>query len=354
MNNRETQFIDEIIKRFHSRRFSRKVVKSFHLWLISSEDYTAKDEAMSEVWQETPHSVTRSVYRSLDAVKARLGMVRSSAGKHKPVRLNRAARIASRVAAIMLPAALIVGAYFIMSNVTGKVEWTCVEVPYGQTGYHKLADGTEVWLNSGSSLEYPMKFKGRKRDVKLNGEGLFNVTPDKRKPFVVRTEHMSTQVVGTEFNISCYDNKKTESVTVLSGRVDVTTSDNKTHNLMPNRQLTHWIGTGQTEIEDVDASSMIRWREDGLVFEESTFEDILCALQRKYNLRVVVDSANFTGSLYRMQFVNGEPLDYVLDVVHSVVGLPYKLEDGTLTVGSNLEKAQDLTMRKRLQQRDAK
>ena len=348
MKNREPIFVEEIIKRFHSRRFPRKVANNFHLWLLSSRDYTAKDQAMSEVWLDTPYSVTRSAYRSLDTVKVRLGMTEPKRGS---IRLN---RVAMRVAAVLLPAMLMVGAYFIVSGGAGNVEWASVEVPYGETGYYMLADGTEVWLNSGSHMEYPVEFKGRKRDVKLYGEGFFDVAGNKRKPFTVHTEHMSTKVVGTQFNVSCYGNQKHESVTVLGGQVDVTTPDNETHSLVPDRHLTHSIADGQTQIEEVDAASMIRWRENGLVFDNSTFEDILCALQRKFNFRIVIDSANFNGSLYRMQFVNGEPLDYILDVVHSVAGLPYTFEAGTLTVGSDLKNAQELAMKKRLLQRGGK
>lgn len=347
MKNRELRFVEEIIKRFHYRRFSRKVVKNFHLWLLSSKDYTAKDKAMNEVWLDTPYSVTRSVYRSLAAVKARLGM---GGSEKASVRLN---RVAARVAAVMVPAILMVGAYFLYDGM-GNAELVRAEVACGETGYYVLADGTEVWLNSGSYLEYPAKFKGRNRNVKLYGEGFFDVAPNKRKPFIVHTEHMSTKVLGTEFNICSYDNQRHECVTVLTGRVDVTTKDNKTHNLVPDRHLIHWIEEGHTEVEEVDAASMIRWRENGLVFENSSFEDILYALQRKYNFKVMIDSANLSGALYRMQFVNGEPLNYILDVVHSVVGLPYKLENDTLIVGSDQKNALELAAARQLKDKGGK
>ncbi len=345
MDNQETRFVEEIIERFHSGRFSRKVWKKFHLWLLSPKDYTAKDEAMNKLWLSLPNSVTRSVYRSLDAVKSRLGMSRLL--RREPVR---AGGIAARVAAVLLPAAVIVGAYFMVSGGVGKVEWASVDVPRGTTGYQELADGTKIWLNAGSRLEYPVKFKGRKRDVKLYGEGFFDVAPNKRKPFAVQTRHMTTEVVGTEFNISCYGNQKNENVTVLSGSVDVTTSDSKTHNLVPDRHLTHRIEDGHTEIQEVDAASMIRWMDDGLVFENSTLEDILCALQRKYDFKVVADPAVMTGALYRMKFVNGEPLEYMLDVVHSVAGHPYRFENGVLEVGGSLKSTQEQAMKNRLQQ----
>lgn len=335
MKNRDPKLIREIINRFHSKRFSGKVKRNFHQWLIQPEDYSAKDEAMNELWHDVVVKVTGSVYKSLDMVKAKLGMVPP---KKQTVPLQ---RVLTRVAAVMLPAALIVGSYFIYEAAGNQAEWVRIETPYGKTGCYYLADGTCVWLNAGSSLEYPEKFRGRKREVRLNGEAFFDVTPDKRKPFVVVSDHLRTTVLGTEFNVCSYGNQRHESVTVLSGSVNVTTKDDQMHHLVPDRHLTHWIEDGNTDIEEVDAASMISWLTSGLVFENSTLEDILCGLQRTYNLKVIVDSAQLTNTIYCMKFVNGESLDYVLDVVHSLVGLPYRLEGDMLVIGSDTSNASE-------------
>lgn len=348
MKNSESRFTREIIKRFHSGRFPQKVVMNFHLWLLSSDESETKDETMNEVWLDSPYSVKRSTYRSLDRVLFRLGMAQL---RKRPAGSKSFGRIASRVAAVLLPVALLIGTYFILSNNPSHVEWARLEVPNGETGYRMLADGTEVWLNAGSSLEYPVKFAGRQRDVKLYGEGFFSVAENARKPFTVHTEHMTTKVVGTEFNISCYDNQLNESVTVLDGRVDVTTGDDRrVHSLDPDSQLTYWED-GRTNVEEVDASALIRWRESGLMFEDSTFEDILSALERKYDLTIEVDSIHLTDARYRMQFVNNESLEYILDVIHSVVGLPYRLDRDVLWVGNDVEGTQSTAIiNRRLQE----
>jgi ferric-dicitrate binding protein FerR (iron transport regulator) len=122
-------------------------------------------------------------------------------------------------------------------------------------------------------------------------------------------------------------------VTVLDGLVDVTAGAT-THSLVPDRQLTFGVEEGEARVEEVDAASLIRWRENHLIFEDCTFNDILCSLERRFDLKVAVDPKYLTDARYRMQFVSGEPLDYILDVVHSVVGLPYKLDGKELIVGS--------------------
>jgi ferric-dicitrate binding protein FerR (iron transport regulator) len=328
MNNRDPKLIREIITRFHAKRFSGKTARDFQRWLILPENYSAKDEAMNEVWDSLVSTITGSTYKSLKKVKIRLGMT-SSKKSATPLR-----RTMLRVAAVLLPAALVVGGYFTMQRVNDNVEWARVEVPNGQTQTYTLADGSTVCLNAGSVLEYPVEFRGRERQVKLRGEGFFKVTPDKSKPFVVTSPRLHTTVVGTEFNISAYDNQLHESVTVLSGQVDVATPEGAIHQLTPNTHLTHWIESGSTDVEEIEASSIVGWMNDELVFENSTLEDILCGIRRKYgDLKVVVDSTCLTNTAYRMKFTHGESLEYVLDVVHKVTGVRYTLNGDTLTIG---------------------
>jgi ferric-dicitrate binding protein FerR (iron transport regulator) len=305
------------------------MTRNFHLWLIQPEDYLTKDEAMNLIWEELVSTITKATYKSLNEVKARLGMI-SLEEETVPLR-----RKLMRVAAVLLPVVFVVGGYFVSRQMAADRELVRMETPYGKTEQCTLADGTVVHLNAGSLLEYPVRFRGKERQVRLRGEGFFKVTPDKRKPFTVISRNLQTTVLGTEFNIKAYDNQKNESVTVLSGEVNVATPDGTTHDLTPNRHLTHWDDTGATDVEYVDAASMVSWINDGLVFENSTLEDILVGLQRKYSdLRVVVaDSTQLTNTLYRMKFDNNESLDYILDVIYKVSGVPYTLDGDTLTIG---------------------
>jgi ferric-dicitrate binding protein FerR (iron transport regulator) len=328
MNSCDPKLIRQIVARFHSSRSSGKTVRYFHKWLLSSEDYTVKDEAMHEVWDSMDSTVTASTYKSLELVKVRLGMIPP---KKSTTSLR---RTLLRVAAVLLPAVLVIGTYFGIREFNNNVKWARVETPYGKTEQYTLADGTTVWLNAGSSLEYPVRFRGEQREVKLRGEGFFKVTPNEHKPFVVISNHLRTTVLGTEFNVKAYDNQRNESVTVLSGEVNVVCAGGDIHHLTPNNHLTYWTEGGDTEIVDEDAASIMGWVSDGLVFENSTIEDILCGIQRKYSdLKVVVDSTKLTNTVYRMQFTHDESLEHVLDVVHKVTGIEYTLNGDTLIIG---------------------
>lgn len=332
MKNQSPKLIQEIISRFHRKRFRAKAKSNFHLWLISQKDYVAKDMALHEVWHSIPSAVTNETFRSLHKVKIKLGMTHP---RKQTIQMN---RILARVAAVFLPVVMFIGGYFIYESMNRPAEWARMEVPYGDTAHHVLDDGTNVWLNAGSVLEYPVKFRGKQREVRLYGEGFFDVAPQKRMPFIVQTECLKTQVVGTIFNVCCYGDLDLECITVLGGQVVVTTQDNEMHELVPNNHLTYLKDGMETIVEEVDAASMICWMQNGLVFEESTYEDILHTLRRKFNIKVIVDPAHYSNTKYRLWFINDEPLEYILEVVHQLIGLSYKFENETLTVGEKTEK----------------
>ena len=108
-----------------------------------------------------------------------------------------------------------------------------VVVPAGQRVELRLADGTKVWLNSKSRLEYPSSFGRRSRRVTLCGEGYFEVAHDERKPFVVETGQYDVRVLGTTFNVYAYDNDRAAFETALmEGSVEVSSRSDASQRLV--------------------------------------------------------------------------------------------------------------------------
>ena len=102
-----------------------------------------------------------------------------------------------------------------------------IHVPTGQDVEIMLADGSKVWLNSGSTLTFPSKFNGKKRLVELDGEGFFEVKSDKEHPFIVFTSKYQVKAVGTSFNIYDYQDSPQFEAALLNGKVEVTTNAKK-------------------------------------------------------------------------------------------------------------------------------
>ena len=118
-----------------------------------------------------------------------------------------------------------------------------IHVPTGQHVEIMLADGSKVWLNSGSTLTFPSKFNGKKRLVELDGEGFFEVKSDKEHPFIVKTKQLTVEATGTAFNVNAYAPDHVAAVTLVKGKVAVTLDQKKTISLSPGEKIDYNLGT---------------------------------------------------------------------------------------------------------------
>lgn len=158
----------------------------------------------------------------------------------------------------------------------------------GQTYQFTLPDGSRVWLNAGSKLEFPYSFVNSKtRNVKLTGEGYFEVSKDKAHPFIVLTGRQKIEVLGTHFNVSVYDDDIEMKTTLLEGLVAVT-EDGSRLVLSPGDQAYSGLdGVRARTLEDPEAA--IDWKKGKFVFNNESLDQIMKKVGRWYNLDVVYE-----------------------------------------------------------------
>jgi len=147
-----------------------------------------------------------------------------------------------------------------------------------------LSDGTEVWLNAGSSLKYPVAFTGSDRRVELTGEGYFEVAKIKNRKFLVKTGIATTEVLGTHFNISAYEEEGPIRTTLLEGKVQVINAKN-TIMLNPGQQAIAKTD-GKLSKENVDVEQVIAWKNGYFSFYQADLEEVMNKLARWYDLTV--------------------------------------------------------------------
>ena len=147
-----------------------------------------------------------------------------------------------------------------------------IHVPTGQHVEIMLADGSKVWLNSGSTLTFPSKFNGKKRLVELDGEGFFEVKSDKEHPFIVSTSKYQVKAVGTSFNIYDYQDSPQFEAALLNGKVEVTTNAKKSSVviLTPNQRAA--LCQGVLEVKPIKNANNYLWRKGILYFNEPLLE----------------------------------------------------------------------------------
>lgn len=170
-------------------------------------------------------------------------------------------------------------------SLTDRTAWNTLAIPRGGEFALTLPDGTQVWLNSETTLRFPTRFSAGQREVELTGEAYFDVVPDKRAPFVVRTRMGEICVLGTEFAISAYA-EEDMAATLVEGSIRFDANDGNRAVLLPEQRLVYDAEDHTITLEKVDTWIYTSWREQVFCFENRRLEEILTVLARWYNVEV--------------------------------------------------------------------
>lgn len=157
-----------------------------------------------------------------------------------------------------------------------------LRVPYGKRAFLKLSDGTSLWVNTGSTVIYPTNFAKDKREIYVEGEVFAEVFHDARHPFIIKTEKLDVQVLGTVFNVSAYKEDKQTNVVLVSGMVNVKPKNGRATIIKPN-QLFAYTEQAST-LREVDVENYTSWHNGNYIFHNEPIENILLRLSRYYNV----------------------------------------------------------------------
>lgn len=190
---------------------------------------------------------------------------------------------------------------------SGEIPYNTFSTPKGHSYQLSLPDGTRVWLNTGSSLRFPVAFAGDERKVTLTGEAYFEVSHDAGKPFEVQANGSTIQVLGTHFNVSAYTDDKRVTTTLVEGAVNVS-KNGETVALKPGQQAVVHDGTGQISQSSADIRSVLAWKNGYFRFDDETIESIISKISRWYDIGEVEYQGQFndrfTGTFQRSKGVS--------------------------------------------------
>jgi len=183
---------------------------------------------------------------------------------------------------------------YVISNIKSsseKLAYNTIETPVGGQYQIVLPDGTKVWLNSASSIKYPVVFKGNKRKVELIGEAYFEVTHvlnSKKEliPFIVRNNLQQIEVLGTHFNVNGYLDDETIKTTLLEGSVRILPLGSQSGKfLKPGQQAV--VQNGGINIQIADTESAIAWKNGDFIFNQEKLQSVMKKIARWYNVEVI-------------------------------------------------------------------
>ncbi len=194
-----------------------------------------------------------------------------------------------------------------------------------------------MYLNAGSRLRYPVKFlKGERRVVELEGEAYFKVTKDKHDSFIVSSNAVNTEVYGTEFNISSYENEERVAVVLVEGKVAVSRNDINRDSirqkfLRPNEMASYTKDGGAILITEENVAKHIAWIDGVLFFKNSSFQNILRKLERHFNLTIQNNYKEINGERFTGVF-DVEGIEKVLKTMQNHTFFNYTLTKNQLII----------------------
>ncbi len=212
--------------------------------------------------------------------------------------------------------------------------YNTINVPYGKKFNLKLTDGTLVHLNAGTQLKYPVDFvEGKKRKVFLKGEAYFEVAKDEKHPFIVSTNEIDVRVLGTQFNVSAYEEDKELSTVLVEGSVRMyNTTEKENGVLMAPNQMATWHKFGETiEVAEVDVTSHISWVKGRLVFRNTMFSEIIKRLERHYNVEIINNNILLDSQYYDATF-DVESIEEVLESFNKSYAITYSIVDNKVII----------------------
>jgi len=291
-------------------------------------------------WLKNPEN--NSVFQQLkkiDSLTADLNLLRRfdlQEGKQQVKRKYRVKKVISisvwmqRIAAVLFIPALLGGIWYYLQQNELKKELSVLMVTQeivtqpGTKTHLFLPDSTEVWLNSSSSLKFPSAFAGNERRIDLEGEAIFKVYKNKKKPFIVTTSCMEVEAIGTEFNVSSYSGDLKFSTTLAEGKVKITDRV-KTDQVMfidPGSQLNYDTQNKTYKSENVKVQDVIAWRDGVLIFNETPFYEVVAKLGRWFNADIQINDQSVANYRFTGKFTS-ESLDQVMELLTLTTPIAY-------------------------------
>ena len=199
-----------------------------------------------------------------------------------------------------------------------------VSVPAGQRTNITLPDGTNVWLNARTTLQYPVTFSQKQRTVFLKGEAYFDVTKKKKTPFIVRTDKYDIEVLGTQFDVDAYPDQTAFETTLMKGSVKVTSQHfpEQTITLKPHHKA--YVKDGQLAVTKVNDFTPYRWKEGLICFKDEPFQTIMEDFEKYYGIRIIINNKKVLKYSYNGKFRQADGIDYALRVLQRDIHFKYE------------------------------
>ncbi len=220
-----------------------------------------------------------------------------------------------------------------------ELVYNTLTVPNGKRFDLVLSDGTNVKLNAGTSLKYPVKFlKGKNRQVFLEGEAYFDVARDKAHAFIVTANDLNVEVLGTEFNMSFYPEDYNINTVLIEGSVKLyekgktNVGVNESTMLLPNYLASWNKANREISVKEVDTQIYTAWKDGMLIFRKASYRNIRKKLERHFDIIIDNQYSFLDDQIYTASFDKDETIENILDAFKGDTYFNYRRTNNLITI----------------------
>lgn len=335
----EHNHIDELINKFFEGKTTSGEENELKGWIKSDPQNRRYFQQAKNIWHVTYPAFSPEDIQ-LDEAEQKI---------HRSIRQNQHHSDHTlwfywqRIAGILLLPLMILSIYLLIPDKESQPEipaYQQVIAPYGMISKVTLPDSSEVWLNGGSSLKYPVRFEPGKRNVELRGEGYFEVVSDIKNPFIVQTIHSRLVATGTEFNINAHPSDTLTAITLANGTIEVQFANNLPFRMKPGDHAKFNDRNPRTySLQQTDPYKWYAWKDGMMIFRDDPLEYVFKRLEQSFNVHINIKEPGISDALYRATF-EGESLDEILRLLELTAPIKFVYLKRIVSEDNKYEKQQ--------------
>ncbi|MGC9356037.1 MAG: FecR family protein, partial [Mariniphaga sp.] len=305
-------------------------IKELEKWKSTAEENRRQFEKSKKAWEKGDKYISET---TLQQDKSKLEKEYNRYLSDKVRKMSRQSFIYKIAAVLAFPIALAIG-WYLFGESEKSVQFTEqlyeISSPKGHVSKVKLPDGTEVWINTNSSIVYDASaFNRSKREIQLKGEAYFEVTASEEKPFTVITPHANVKVTGTSFNVNAYPSSLLFETVLAEGKIELQLKSGTTEflHVEPNQRIIFNSINKKFDVEQVEAEMFTAWRNGEIIFKDATLNDLIKELERIYDISFHMQPANLGELRFRGMFSYNNNLIEALEKIKKSSKVDYYIEN---------------------------
>lgn len=342
--------LDELLPGYLSGELSDEDRASMDQWRAASPENEVHFQNSLKAWESISLLNEMEQFNSFEALKKINTRILNQETTRWWIYIQRAA-------AILLLPLLIYSGYVSVRNTLLKkqqiehVVMQTISSRQGMVTQFELADGTKVWLNSGSKLQFPTLFTEDLREVKLSGEAFFEVTKNEKQPFQVKAKDLYIEVLGTSFNVVSYDDEQLSEVVLVEGKVKLSAEKDQVKKVLgtinPGQRVVYKEENQKVEAEEVTVDKYIAWRDGNLIFRDDKMEEVVKRLSRWFNVEIFINDPEIKSYIYKATFRN-ENLLQVLNLLKISAPIDFRITERKALKNGEFTKQKVYLMKKKV------